>query len=116
MLRPGGVFVASTFLVATAPLGQLLGDDLVRPLNQVRSATNNTFWEMLAVAFGVRESVTAALLCSNSSSCSELCENPALEHCLRGCSLPRFCPPYDRFAPLYFYATFKGLCEQCGIE
>lgn len=37
VLAPGGVFVASTFLAAAAPLGQLLGnDDLVRPLNQVR--------------------------------------------------------------------------------
>ena len=32
-LSPGGIFVASTFLSATAPLGQALGnDDLVRPL------------------------------------------------------------------------------------
>ena len=36
MLRPGGVFVASTFLKASAPLGQLLqNDDIVRPLNAV---------------------------------------------------------------------------------
>jgi ubiquinone/menaquinone biosynthesis C-methylase UbiE len=35
VLKPGGVFVASTFLVASAPLGQLLGnDDIVRPLAQ----------------------------------------------------------------------------------
>ena len=36
VLAPGGVFVASTFLTASAPLGQVLGDDLVRPLSQVR--------------------------------------------------------------------------------
>jgi SAM-dependent methyltransferase len=35
VLAPGGVFVASTFLVPTAPLGQVLGDEVVRPLNQV---------------------------------------------------------------------------------
>lgn len=36
VLRPGGVFVASTFLNFTAPLGQLVGnDDLVAPLSQV---------------------------------------------------------------------------------
>lgn len=36
VLRPGGVFVASTFLNATAPLGQILGnDEILRPLNQV---------------------------------------------------------------------------------
>lgn len=35
VLRPGGVFVASTFLKAAAPLGAILGDDAVRPLNQV---------------------------------------------------------------------------------
>jgi hypothetical protein len=38
VLQPGGVFVASTFLKASAPLGQLLNnDDIVRPLNAVRS-------------------------------------------------------------------------------
>lgn len=37
MLAPGGVFVASTFLTAVAPLGQLIGDDLVRPFQQVGS-------------------------------------------------------------------------------
>ena len=37
VLRPGGVFVASTFMVSSAPLGQILGnDDFVRPLKQVR--------------------------------------------------------------------------------
>ena len=41
VLRPGGVFVASTFMVPTAPLGQLLGsDDAVRPLTQVRCSSN----------------------------------------------------------------------------
>ena len=35
VLRPGGVFVASTFLNFTAPLGQLVGDEFVQPLNQV---------------------------------------------------------------------------------
>ena len=39
MLRPGGVFVASTFMVPIAPLGQLLGsDDAVKPLTQVRGS------------------------------------------------------------------------------
>ena len=35
VLAPGGVFVASTFLKPFAPLGQVVGDNLVRPLNQV---------------------------------------------------------------------------------
>lgn len=35
MLRPGGVFVASTFLTFASPLGQLVGDELVQPLSQV---------------------------------------------------------------------------------
>ncbi len=35
VLRPGGVLVASTILVAAAPLGAVLGDDVVRPLKQV---------------------------------------------------------------------------------
>ena len=36
VLRPGGVFVASTFLTTLAPVGELLGDSLVRPLRRVR--------------------------------------------------------------------------------
>lgn len=36
VLRPGGVFVASTFLKTFSPLGELFGDDAVRPLNQVQ--------------------------------------------------------------------------------
>lgn len=35
VLKPGGVFVASTFLVPTAPLGEVIGDDLVQPLSKV---------------------------------------------------------------------------------
>lgn len=36
VLKPGGVLVASTFLKASAPLGQLFNnDDLFRPLNAV---------------------------------------------------------------------------------
>ncbi len=36
VLRPGGLFVASTFLKTFSPLGELFGDDTVRPLNQVQ--------------------------------------------------------------------------------
>lgn len=39
MLQPGGVFVASTFLKTFSPLGEFLGDDTVRPLNQVNTFT-----------------------------------------------------------------------------
>ncbi|KAJ9516139.1 hypothetical protein QJQ45_024567, partial [Haematococcus lacustris] len=35
VLAPGGVFVGTTFMVAAAPLGAVVGDSLVRPLNQV---------------------------------------------------------------------------------
>eukprot|EP00879_Flechtneria_rotunda_P016795 GHRR01017579.1.p1 GENE.GHRR01017579.1~~GHRR01017579.1.p1 ORF type:complete len:362 (+),score=106.91 GHRR01017579.1:669-1754(+) len=34
VLKPGGVFVASTFLTPFAPLGELIGDKIVRPLSQ----------------------------------------------------------------------------------
>ncbi|KAI8476391.1 MAG: S-adenosyl-L-methionine-dependent methyltransferase [Monoraphidium minutum] len=34
VLRPGGVFAASTFLTPFAPLGELVGDDAVRPIAQ----------------------------------------------------------------------------------
>ena len=37
VLAPGGVFVASTFMDAGAPLGQIIGDEAVRPLRQVSS-------------------------------------------------------------------------------
>ena len=33
VLAPGGVFVASTFMVPTAPLDDFLGPDLARPLH-----------------------------------------------------------------------------------
>lgn len=37
VLQPRGVFVASTFLKTFSPLGEFLGDDTVRPLNQVKA-------------------------------------------------------------------------------
>ena len=40
VLKPGGILVASTFLKASAPLGQLFdNDDLFRPLNAVSAST-----------------------------------------------------------------------------
>ncbi|GLC56003.1 hypothetical protein PLESTB_001054000 [Pleodorina starrii] len=47
VLAPGGVFVASTFLTAAAPLGQVLGDDNVRPLSQLdpTAAAPYRWWE-----------------------------------------------------------------------
>mmetsp|Transcript_5371 Transcript_5371/g.14464 ORF Transcript_5371/g.14464 Transcript_5371/m.14464 type:complete len:351 (-) Transcript_5371:679-1731(-) len=48
VLAPGGIFVGTTFMVPSAPLGQVLGDDLVRPLNQLDApAINNQYrwWE-----------------------------------------------------------------------
>ena len=41
VLRPGGVFVASTFLDPTAPLGELVGDDTVLPLARALGATRS---------------------------------------------------------------------------
>lgn len=40
VLKPGGLFVASTFLQSLAPLGQILGDDVVRPLSQARAPSS----------------------------------------------------------------------------
>ncbi|KAL3143218.1 hypothetical protein ABBQ38_002072 [Trebouxia sp. C0009 RCD-2024] len=47
VLQPGGVFVASTFLKTFSPLGEFLGDDTVRPLNQLSSARSTPYrwWE-----------------------------------------------------------------------
>jgi hypothetical protein len=41
VLKPGGVFVASTFLTPLAPLGELIGDLTVRPLSQVSRRCNH---------------------------------------------------------------------------
>ncbi|KAL0045331.1 hypothetical protein WJX82_003898 [Trebouxia sp. C0006] len=47
VLRPGGAFVASTFLKTFSPLGELFGDDTVRPLNQLSSSRSLPYrwWE-----------------------------------------------------------------------
>ncbi|CAK0786209.1 hypothetical protein CVIRNUC_009422 [Coccomyxa viridis] len=51
VLKPGGILVASTFLKASAPLGQLFdNDDLFRPLNALDptsagSSSNYQWWE-----------------------------------------------------------------------
>ncbi|KAL6758835.1 S-adenosyl-L-methionine-dependent methyltransferase [Haematococcus lacustris] len=47
VLAPGGVFVGTTFMVAAAPLGAVVGDSLVRPLNQLdkRLAGPYKWWE-----------------------------------------------------------------------
>ena len=48
VLKPGGTLVASTFLKASAPLGQLFdNDDLFRPLN----AVSNHPWTVFASYF-----------------------------------------------------------------
>ena len=45
VLKPGGIFVASTFLKASAPLGQLFdNDDLFRPLNAVSTFSRGQSW------------------------------------------------------------------------
>lgn len=46
VLRPGGVFVASTFLTPVAPLGEVLGDAAVEPFSQAVSQRTNQmrFW------------------------------------------------------------------------
>jgi ubiquinone/menaquinone biosynthesis C-methylase UbiE len=50
VLKPGGVFVASTFLTALAPLGAVVGDDTVRPLSRALnpftgSGGNVRYWQ-----------------------------------------------------------------------
>jgi len=50
VLKPGGVFVASTFLNFYAPLGQIVGDDVLRPLKQFEPFVGGNqaaykFWE-----------------------------------------------------------------------
>jgi hypothetical protein len=55
VLRPGGVFVASTFLNPWAPLGELVGDETVRPLAQVRGGVERAPWGGAVVAAGVPE-------------------------------------------------------------
>lgn len=47
VLQPGGIFVASTFLKTFSPLGELFGDDTIRPLNQLSSSRSLPYrwWE-----------------------------------------------------------------------
>ena len=46
VLKPGGVLVASTFLTPLAPLGEIFGDDLVRPLKRLeRPSRTLRAWE-----------------------------------------------------------------------
>ncbi|KAK9861511.1 hypothetical protein WJX84_008820 [Apatococcus fuscideae] len=45
VLRPGGVYVASTFMTIDSPLGQLLGDDNIRPLNQLAAPFNSSTYK-----------------------------------------------------------------------
>lgn len=49
VLRPGGVLVGSTFMSPLAPLGEVLGDDNVRPLVQVRWGSYAGVWGLLGV-------------------------------------------------------------------
>jgi ubiquinone/menaquinone biosynthesis C-methylase UbiE len=49
VLKPGGVFVASTFLTPLAPLGELIGDSTVRPLSQVRVRGAAAGWCVVCV-------------------------------------------------------------------
>ena len=46
VLKPGGVFVASTFLTPVAPLGEIFGDDVVRPLKRLQQPSRTLrAWE-----------------------------------------------------------------------
>ena len=42
VLKPGGVFVASTFLDPTAPLGEIIGDAVVLPFAQALGAQQSS--------------------------------------------------------------------------
>jgi len=45
VLKPGGIFVASTFLTPFAPLGELVGDATIRPISQVREGGDGEMCE-----------------------------------------------------------------------
>lgn len=68
VLQPGGVFVASTFLKTFSPLGELLGDDTVRPLNQVSTFATHvlTCWCSLCAC---NACVQLCILSGSGSSC-----------------------------------------------
>lgn len=51
VLKPGGVFVASTFLTPFAPLGELVGDSTIRPISQV--CIGLIEWVGVGLGFGV---------------------------------------------------------------
>lgn len=52
VLRPGGVFVASTFLTPVAPLGEVLGDAAVEPLSQARRGVSLSFSQLFCLVCG----------------------------------------------------------------
>ncbi len=61
VLRPGGVFVASTFLKTFSPLGELFGDDTVRPLNQVQPCIQSIAFMPLSLSLSLSVSVCLSL-------------------------------------------------------
>lgn len=61
VLKPGGIFVASTFLKTFSPLGEFLGDDVVRPLNQVHITRYQSLWLDVPTLLDILLSVVAAI-------------------------------------------------------
>ncbi|KAK9844600.1 hypothetical protein WJX74_004440 [Apatococcus lobatus] len=45
VLRPGGVYVASTFMTIDSPLGQIFGDENIRPISQLARPLNSTTYK-----------------------------------------------------------------------
>ena len=64
MLRPGGIFVGTTVMKAGAGIGEVLGDDVVRPLNNACSRSL-----LFAVVLHGSARLRALSACTSPASC-----------------------------------------------
>ena len=99
VLRPGGVFVASTFLKTFSPLGELFGDDTVRPLNQVQPGMQSIAFMPLSLSVCLSQ-LTARFHDTTDILCSHMLQYDIGDcHCMN---------------VLNEFGTCKPLCSICS--
>ena len=109
VLRPGGVFVASTFLNFSAPLGELVGNDaLVAPLSQLEPSPRTYKWCAPGGAAGRRALHPAAAGCVPLRRCLLLPSRLPADPCPPTQPLP---PPTRRWSE----PELRELCESVGL-
>jgi hypothetical protein len=91
VLKPGGIFVASTFLTPFAPLGEIVGDSTIRPISQVR--LQQLLWASSVSSvqhvnlFGQRSSPSAGALCPAQACSNTVVDSGVLGHPVGGAVL-----------------------------